>query len=181
MLIILICISMKYIFLLGFCFALTLSVSAQQEQPTIAFPFNFTLFTPDSTPIQSVEVLKTGKPTVLAFWLTTCIPCMNEFAAYSQNLSDWKKQVDFNLVGISIDYQPRFRRIKELAQEKKWPFPVYWDRERNFKNILPGGLNGLPQVFVFDREGKLVWQHKGYYPGAEAETWGKVQEAAKLR
>jgi thiol-disulfide isomerase/thioredoxin len=150
--------------------------SNTQPQPSSAFPFEIALYKPDSTLFNSKQVFKTGKPTVFAFWLTTCVPCMAELASYTEQYANWKKEVDFQLFAVSIDYPQRFRFIAPMVQEKKWPFPVYWDRERTFKSILPGGLNGLPQVFLFDRNGTLVWQHKGYYPGFEHELFAKIKE-----
>jgi hypothetical protein len=100
---------------------------------------------------------------------------MAEFSAYSQNYAQWKQQADFNIVGISIDFPEHFKRIGPLAAEKKWPFPVYWDSARAFKTLLPGGLNGLPQVFLFDKNGTLVWQHKGFYQGMEKELFAQIK------
>ena len=162
--------------LLPACFLLfaTLS-SAQVTQPTETFPFNITLLKPDSTAVNTKAVLKTGKPTVLAFWLTTCMPCHAELASYSGHYAEWQKQADFDLFAISIDFQERFAKVKQMAAEKKWPFPVYWDKDRAFKFVLPGGLNGLPQVFLFDKNGNLVWQHKKYTPGDEAELFARIK------
>ena len=114
---------------------------------------------------------------MLAFWLTTCMPCQAEFAAYSKNFEAWQKEADFRLLAVSIDFPERFPKIGQLAKDKKWPFPVYWDSQRAFKAVLPGGLNGLPQVFLFDKNGQLVWQHKRYVPGDEAELFAKIKEA----
>ncbi len=116
----------------------------------------------------------------MAFWLTTCMPCLAEFSAYTQHFTEWKQQADFNLVGISIDFPERFQKIGPMAAERKWPFPVYWDRTRAFKSILPGGLNGMPQVFLFDKTGKLVWQHKGYSPGTEQELFDQIKGLGTL-
>ncbi len=167
-----------------FCFTLLLlwafapgGFAQTHPQPTMPFPFELSFLTADSTPIASTAVFKTGKPTVLAFWLTTCPPCQIEFDSYARNLAGWQAETDFNFVAVSIDFPSNFRRIGKMVGEKKWPFPIYWDRTRSFKNILPGGLNGLPQVFLFDKDGLLVWQHKGYRPGDEAELLAKVKEA----
>jgi len=151
-------------------------VNAQEQaQPTAPFPFQVILTKPDSSELDSRKVLSAGKPTVLAFWLTTCVPCMSELAAYTKNYEGWKQQADFNLLAISLDFPERFHKIAPMAKEKKWPFPVYWDRARAFKRLLPGGLNGVPQVFLFDKTGKLVWQHKGYSAGMEQELFAKIQ------
>jgi thiol-disulfide isomerase/thioredoxin len=161
--------------LLAAALAVTSLDAQTTEQPKAAFPFQLTLFRPDSTPVASAEVLQTGKPTIIAFWLTTCMPCQIEFATYAQKLAVWHQEADFNMYGISIDFPQRFRRIKVMADENKWPFPVYWDKFRAFTEILPGGLNGLPQVFVFDRKGTLVWRHKGFHPGDENELIAQVK------
>jgi len=161
--------------------ALTLasgSLCAQSlEQPSVLFPFSVTLTAPADSSQHSTNALFSGeKPTVIAFWLTTCMPCMMELGAYAQNFAAWQQQADFRLLAVSIDFPERFQKVRQVTAEKKWPFPVYWDRERAFKNILPGGLNGLPQVFVFDKKGKLVWQHRKYTAGDEVALF----EAVKL-
>jgi len=146
------------------------------------FPFNIPLLDIDSTTVlNSKEVLaapKKGKkqPTVIAFWLTTCMPCHRELATYTANYAEWQKQADFRILAISIDFPHRFQQIGEIAREKKFPFEVYWDRDRLFRSVMPGELNGLPQVFIFDKEGKLAYRHKGFRPGDELELFAKILE-----
>jgi hypothetical protein len=41
---------------------------------------------------------------------------------------------------------------------------------------MPGELNGLPQVFIFDKNGKLAYRHKGFRPGDEVELFEKIKE-----
>ncbi len=167
---------MKYPLLLAFYFAFANSVVAQIAQPSVQFPFNIAMLKPDSTTVNTNDLLKKGKPTVLAFWLTTCMPCQMELGSYAQHFADWQKEADFQLLAISIDFPERFPQVKKMAKEKKWPFPVYWDNTRAFKTTLPGGLNGLPQVFLFDKNGTLVWQHKKYATGDEAVLFAKIKE-----
>ncbi len=163
--------------LLLFC----LRAFGQNEQPASPFPFNISLIKPDSSAVNSAAVLKTGKPTVLAFWLTTCPPCHLELAAYTKNYAEWQKEADFNLVAISMDFPERFAKVQAMVQEKNWPFQVYWDHTRAFKTTLPGGLNGLPQVFLFDKNGALVWQHKKYATGDEAELFAQIKALQAAR
>ncbi|MEO6759285.1 MAG: TlpA disulfide reductase family protein, partial [Saprospiraceae bacterium] len=160
-----------FLFALLFIFA---SAGAQAPQPIIAFPFQLELFTPDSLPTTSAAVLGQGKITVLAFWLSTCLPCQLELAAYTSKYAEWQKQADFQLVAISIDYPQRFQQMARMAHSSGWPFPTYWDSTQSFRNILPGGLNGLPQVFLFDKKGELVWQHKRYASGDEEELLAQI-------
>jgi len=143
----------------------------------VGYPFqDVTLFRPaDSTQVDAAAILGKGKePTVVAFWLTTCMPCQRELTAYTQLYPEWKKQAKFRLVAISTDFPQRFRRIEEIARQIGFPFEAYWDGHRRFRELLPGGLNGLPQVFLFDRDGQLVWHHKRYRPGDEQLLFDQI-------
>ena len=170
-----------YIRLLLAALLTTGSLCAQTpEQPSTAYPFGITFTAPADSSQHSTNTLLAGdKPTVLAFWLTTCMPCMVELGSYAQNFAAWQQQTDFRLLAVSIDFPERFAKMRQVASEKQWPFPVYWDGQRAFKNILPGGLNGLPQVFVFDKKGKLVWQHRKYTSGDEVAMFEAVKAAGK--
>ncbi|MCC6411496.1 MAG: TlpA family protein disulfide reductase [Saprospiraceae bacterium] len=165
------------VFLPVFAF-FTLSLAAQNSDD--AFPFNVKLTSPDGKEAYSKKVLKQGgKPTVLAFWLTTCQPCKVELATYAKAYPEWQKEQPFNLFAISIDYAEKFPKVQEWAKQNNYPFPIFWDGARAFKDLMPGNLNGLPQVFVFDAKGGLRYQHKGFRPGDENELFRQVQQAAK--
>jgi thioredoxin-related protein len=40
-------------------------------------------------------------------------------------------------------------------------------------------VNNPPMTFVFDKNGKMVYSHQGYTPGAEAELEAHIAELAK--
>lgn len=167
----------KHVFLLFFAF-FALSLAAQNAD--LAFPFNVKLTAPDGKEANSKKVLKaSGKPTVLAFWLTTCQPCKVELATYARAYPEWQKEQPFNMLAISIDFTEKFPKVQEWARQNQYPFPIFWDGARAFKDLLPGNLNGLPQVFVFDAKGELRYQHKGFKSGDEKELFRQVQQAAK--
>lgn len=149
-------------------------------QTSEPFPFNVVLLTPDSTVSSSEAVLgKKNNPTLLAFWLTTCMPCSFELDAYARHYADWQEQYGLQIVAVSVDFPERFRRIGERLKEKKYPFPVWWDQYRTFKLIMPGELNGLPQVFLFDKSGKMAWRHKGYSTESEQEMVAELEKMKK--
>ena len=166
---------MKFPLSLVLFLAMSAALPAQSPQPTLNYPFNITMLKPDSSVVNTNDLLKKGKPTVLAFWLTTCVPCQYELASNAEHFAEWQKEADFRLLAVSIDFPERFPQVKKLAKERKWPFPVYWDNTRAFKAVLPGGLNGLPQVFLYDKNGTLVWHHKKYATGDEAELFAKIK------
>jgi len=167
---------MRNLLFVALLFCLCQPVRAQNSPPAAGFPFQIDLFTPDSTATNSAKVFGKGKITVVAFWLSTCLPCQVELATYNKKYAEWQQQADFQLIAVSIDYPQRFQQMARMARSSGWAFPAYWDRTQAFKEILPGGLNGLPQVFLFDKNGQLVWQHKRYVTGDEEELLAKILE-----
>jgi cytochrome c biogenesis protein CcmG, thiol:disulfide interchange protein DsbE len=168
---------------IGFILAVNSASYAQEaplSQPSKPFPFDVVLHTPDSVAYNSTYIFGTEKKvTVLAFWLTTCGPCAVELDAFSQHYYDWIERYNVRLLAISMDFPEQFSDIRRRLDQKYYPFPVWWDGTRSFKELLPGRLNGMPQVFVFDPEGRLVWQHKGYRTGDESKLEQQIQAASK--
>ena len=47
--------------------------------------------------------------------------------------------------------------------------------------VMPGELNGLPQIFILDEKGNTVYHHKRYIPGDEDELFAKIKELNKVK
>jgi len=159
----------------------TLSTSRSKAEIDATFPFDLDLKTADGKTIKSSDILKkNGKPTVVLFWLTTCYPCKIEMANIQKVYDSWKAETDFNLVAISTDFAKNYGRFSEMVKTKNWPWEAYNDVNREFRLILPGGLNGLPQTFVFDKNGEIAYHKRKYATGDEHKLYAKVKELAAM-
>ena len=142
------------------------------------FPYDIPLKTPDGDSLTSSSVFEKGKPTVFLFWLTTCFPCKMEMEAIASKMEGWKKEADFNVYAISTDFEHNKDGIKKRATEKNWGFTFLWDVNKEFKEIMPGGLNGLPQCFVLDKAGNIVYHKRKYSSGDEDIMFEEVKKIA---
>ena len=144
------------------------------------YPYAATLKDLHQQEVKSNDVLvKKNQPTVVMFWLTTCGPCARELRSINDNFSEWQQQVPFNLVAMSEDRDENFPAILERIRIEKWPFISYWDFNRDLLALMPTKYNGLPQTFIFDKNGKLTFSKRGYLPGDETSIFEKIKEAAK--
>jgi cytochrome c biogenesis protein CcmG, thiol:disulfide interchange protein DsbE len=143
------------------------------------YPHDIQLLHPSGDTVSSAEVLPTGKPVMLLFWLTTCYPCRMELEALAKVWPQWKDSLDFELVAISTDFARNYPAFLERVAEQQWPWPAYVDLNREFSRILPGGLNGLPQTFFLDAGGQIRGHKRKFRPGDEAELFRMLQEAAR--
>ena len=120
----------------------------------------------DTSAATSAEVLAPhlGKrPVVLLFWMTTCGPCRRELADIEARHEAWRAEVDFAFLPISLDFP--MRRDDFHARAEAYPWTSYLDERREFPRVMPGGLNGVPQVFVIDAGGEQVFYRRKYRPG----------------
>ncbi len=158
-------------------YAVSRSRPATEIQGT--YPYDIDLKNAASKTIKSDKILaKNDKPTILLFWLTTCFPCSMEMKAIKEKYADWQKEADFNLYAISTDFENNFPKFIQKVEENKWPWETYNDVNREFRQILPGGLNGLPQTFVLDKNGEITYHKRKYKPGDEDVLFAKVKELA---
>lgn len=144
------------------------------------YPHDIRLLSAAGDTLLSSQVLPTGKPVVLLFWLTTCYPCRMELEALQKVWPQWKDSLDFELVAISTDFARNYPAFFARVEEQAWPWPAYIDLNREFSRILPGGLNGLPQTFFLDARGRIHGHKRKFRPGDETEMFLMLREAAGL-
>ena len=115
--------------------------------------------------------------TVLSFWATWCKPCKDELDAISEVYTEWQKKYDVQLVAVSIDDARTQRRVIPMVEQKEWPYTILADPNSNAKRAL--NFRVIPQTFLVNEEGKIIYSHTGYTPGAEFELEEKIK-AAKM-
>jgi len=143
------------------------------------YPFDITLKDAKGQLHNSADILKSDdKPTVVLYWLTTCYPCLIEMKAIQKEIDSWKAETDFNIVAISTDFEKNYGSFVKRVEESNWSFEAYVDVNREFRKVLPGALNGLPQSFIFDKNGEIVYHKRKYSTGDERKLYAKVKELA---
>jgi cytochrome c biogenesis protein CcmG, thiol:disulfide interchange protein DsbE len=142
------------------------------------FPFDIVLKDTLGKMYSSTDVLPTKKkPLVLFFWMTTCGPCRQELEAIKANYADWKKDSDFKMIAISLDFPDYYPKFLERVKKEGWQFEALFDVNREFPYVMPnGGLNGLPQVFVMNEKGETTYHHRRYVPGDEKELFEAIKK-----
>lgn len=123
--------------------------------------------------LSTATLLQAGLPVVLSFWSTICKPCLEELNAYRDNYAVWNAEMPFKLVAVSVDDNRFSSKAKAFAAAGKWPATVLLDQNQSFKRAL--NVNAIPQLFLFDKNGKLVYTHTGYTSGSELELYEALE------
>jgi hypothetical protein len=61
-----------------------------------------------------------------------------------------------------------------MIKSKGWPYLFFEDAVGNLKNKL--NFLSIPQSYLLDRNGKVVWSNMGYAPGVELEIEKQIQK-----
>lgn len=131
----------------------------------------------DGKSINIIERVKDNKFTVLSFWATWCGPCKKELDALTDFYEEWQEDLGVELIAITVDNARGLSKVKPMVNTKGWEFAILSDS----KQELQRGLNfqTIPQTFVVDNEGNVVYSHNGYNPGDEIALEDKLKELTK--
>lgn len=119
------------------------------------------------------ELVDGETPMIISFWATTCKPCIRELDAINDSYPDWIDEVNFRVVAVSTDDSRFSSQARALAEGHGWSdFMVLYDKNQEFMRAMNVTLT--PQVFVVDKDGKIVYSHTGYTPGNEQELFDTI-------
>ena len=113
-----------------------------------------------------------NKLTVVSYWATWCSPCKKELDAIKELYPNWQKD-GIGMVAVTIDNAQQLNKVKPLLQQKKWPYQVISDvNSESLRNL---GFQTIPQTFVVNQAGNIIYSHSGYNPGDEYELEKKLK------
>lgn len=123
----------------------------------------------DGNPV-NLEELK-GKPIFLNFWATWCPPCRQEKPAMERARQILEKE-GFQFVMVS---QEKIDIIKRFHEAKPYGFK-YLKTNDNIKLL---GVFEIPQTYVYNSDGEVVFEHTGMMNWDSEETLSMLREVVK--
>lgn len=164
---------MKIIKTLSFVLIALFSITTMSAQQISSTP----LKTLDNQSVDILDYIGKGKATIVTFWATWCTPCKRELDAIHEVYEDWKKDYDVEVVAITTDNTRGLRKVPGLVASKGWEFIVLSDVNGDLKRGL--NFQAIPQSYLIDKEGNIVYSHSGYAPGDEYELEDKLKALKK--
>ena len=92
-----------------------------------------------------------GKPVIVNFWASWCIPCKDEAPALQKTYEKYRAQ---GLTVLGIDAQDFREDARRFAKRFGVTYPVVYDGSGS--TLGKWGVTGFPETFFVDRSGRLV-------------------------
>ncbi len=113
------------------------------------------------------SVIDSGKINVISFLATWCGPCIKELQAIDGHYADWQENYNMKLIAVSIDDARNVKKVKPKVLGEGWSYEIILDENQDLARAM--NVNNPPMTFIVDGNGKVVYTHQGYTPGAEDE------------
>jgi len=126
--------------------------------------------------IQSSQVINQDGFTIISFWATWCIPCINELDAINEVILDWNEKENITVLAISTDDSRSKKRVRPLINGKNWGFDIISDTNQEFKRVM--GVVGIPHTIVTYKS-EIIHRRIGYTPGEEEDLFKVISNYKK--
>lgn len=103
-------------------------------------------------------------PVVINFWATWCVPCALEMESL-KTLYEKYNEKGVTFLSVSIDDMNSVSQVPGVTRSRKYPFTVLLDPGKMVSKKYH--VTDVPQVFIVDNKGYIVYEHYGYSNGDE--------------
>lgn len=131
----------------------------------------------DQQSVDLMDIVKEKDFTVISFWATWCKPCQSELDAIADLYPQWVDDMDVQMLAITIDTQRQLAKVPGIISTKGWEYTILSDTNNTLRNQL--GFQAIPQTYIVDKEGNILYNHSGYTAGDEYELEDKLKELSE--
>lgn len=148
---------------------------SQEKVSSSKFP-DIKLIDLEKDSIDLNEKIKSKKLTVISFWATWCAPCKKELNAIHKVHQSWQKELDMQLIAISIDNNRTVGRVESYVESAQWNYTILLDTDWILKKAL--AIKNIPFTLIVDENNNILYSHQNYTDGDEQLLYEELVKAS---
>lgn len=95
-----------------------------------------------------------GKPVVLNFWASWCVPCQIEMPIFEEAYTTYGEDIHFLMVNLTDGSRETVETAAEYLDSNGYTFPVYFDT--SYSGAIAYSVMSIPVTFFIDAEGNVA-------------------------
>jgi len=111
----------------------------------------------EGKPVQLLDYVEDGKPTLIEFWASWCENCEALQPQLDRIQEDWGTEV--NIVAIAVAVSQSQRRVKRHVDDHGIEYAYLWDGDG--EAVKAYEIPGTSIVVILDGEGKVAYTGSG--------------------
>ena len=121
------------------------------------------------------DYLDGEKITIISFWATWCSPCKKELDNIADLYEEWQEAYNVQVIAVSTDDQRSRSKVASTVATRGWEdYIILLDANQQLKQAF--NFAAIPQTFLINKKGEIVYSHPGYTAGDEYELEEKMKE-----
>lgn len=124
------------------------------QKPNPPATLNFTLLDGNKVSLADLR----GRPVLVAFWATSCAPCVEELPDLIQLYRELRPR-GFEMLAVAMPYDPPLQ-VQNFIRQHAVPYPIAVDVRSEIAQAF-GGIDFVPTAFVLDPAGDVVYRQVG--------------------
>lgn len=116
-------------------------------------------------------------PVILTFWASWCAPCKKELDNIADIYPDWQDEYGVELVAVTIDASQDISKARSMVASKAWDYVILSDPNQELMRTL--NFQTIPQTFLINEKGEVIYAHSGYLDGDEYELEEELKKLKK--
>ena len=149
-------------------------LAASAENPTPAPNYSAVTLEGEQVSLSDLH----GKTVLINSWATWCQPCREEMPDL-QILQDRFSDMEFVVIGVSIDDAGSVKNIQGFLQSEDISYIIWHDPDNKFQHAFR--TIGVPESVLVSKDGLILYQWKGVFEPISQDTISRVDAAINDR
>jgi len=121
----------------------------------------------DSSPFNTGDIQNDGKPIIISFWATWCLPCLKEIDKVNEFIDDFD---NVSVVLINEDRPGDKAKVKSFIRSRRYPVDDNYHIIFDFDKKLSRYFNAQPiPLTLILKNNKIVYRKRGFFVGDEID------------
>lgn len=119
-----------------------------------------------------------GKVVFIDFWATWCGPCRAAIPHLQKFYEKYKSQ-GLIVLGVDVWEYSGVDAVKRFRDSYKLTYDILLGTDTGIDSLYE--VEGIPTMWLLDRNGVITWTQEGYGPGLEVEVERQIKAALALQ